>query len=180
MKNIEVELRSLIDKSKYDELLAFFSKEGKLLSSDNQVTYTMNDRNSIRIQRNDFGAKLWIKLGEHQHDATHEEIEVKFERNDFDEMEKAMAVMGFEPKMKWFRNRQTFDWDGISAMVDYTKGYGHILELEKLCEKGEEKATLETLKERMASLGIAVTPKEEFDRKFADYKENWKKLTGSE
>ena len=150
---MEVELRSMIDEKKYGELLGFFAREGKLLSEDNQVTYTMNNQNSIRIQKNDFGAKIWIKLGKYQHDAVHEEIEVKFDRNDFGEMEKAMAIMGFEPKMKWFRKRNTFEWKGVSAMVDYTRGYGHVLELEKMCERGKEKAALAMLKKRMALVG---------------------------
>lgn len=48
----EVELRSFITRRKYGELLRFFAKEGKLMGSDNQVTYTLNDRNSVRIQKN--------------------------------------------------------------------------------------------------------------------------------
>jgi len=177
---VEVELRSFITGKKYEQLLEFFSKEGKLASKDNQVTYTLNDQNSIRIQKNDFHAKLWIKLGKEQHDTIHEEIEIKFDKNDFEELEKAVTVMGFAPKIKWFRKRQTFEWEGVSAMVDFTRGYGYILELEKLCEKGEEDSALKLLNEKMKKLEIEVTPKEEFDKRFAYYRENWRSLTALE
>jgi predicted adenylyl cyclase CyaB len=180
MKNIEVELRSFISDKKYSQLLKLFNKEGKLVSKDNQITYSLNDKNNIRIQKNDFYSKLWIKLGgENQHDAVHEEVEIKFNKNDFDKMEKAVTIMGFAPKIKWFRKRHTFKWRGINAMVDYTKGYGYILELEKLCNKGDEEVALTTLKDRMHDLNLKVTPKEEFDKKYSYYKENWHKLTAS-
>jgi predicted adenylyl cyclase CyaB len=180
MKNIEVELRSFISDKKYGQLLKLFNKEGKLVSKDNQITYSLNNKNNIRIQKNDFYSKLWIKLSEgNQHDAVHEEVEIRFSKNDFDKMEKAVTLMGFAPKIKWFRKRHTFKWRGINAMVDYTKGYGYILELEKLCNKGEEASALKTLNERIRDLNIKVTPKEEFDKRYAHYKENWRRLTES-
>jgi adenylate cyclase class IV len=176
---VEVELRSFITKEKYGELLRFFAREGRLLGSDNQVTYTLNDRNSVRIQRNDSHSKLWIKMGKGQHDPIHEEIEVRFDRKDFNTLARAMEVMGFPPLIKWFRKRTTFKWQGVSVMVDSTKGYGYILELEKVCGKAEQAKALGLLKRKMDSLGIEVTPKEEFDRKFTHYRNNWKSLTGS-
>ena len=35
----------------------------------------------------------------------------------------------------------------------------------------------EHLKQRLKSLKVEITPKEEFDRKYIEYKENWKHLT---
>ena len=149
------------------------------MGSDNQVTYTLNDRNSVRIQKNGSHSKLWIKIGKGQHDPIHEEIEIRFGRKDFDTLARAMEIMGFPPLIKWFRKRTTFKWQGVSAMVDSTRGYGYILELEKICERPGRAKALDSLRNKMDSLGIDVTTKDEFDRKFANYRDNWKRLTGS-
>ena len=137
----------------------------------------MDDRNRIRIQKNDTHSKIWIKIGKSLHDPIHEEIEIKFAKKDFEALEKAMAVMGFAPKIKWFRLRHTFKWRGISVMLDRTRGYGNIIELEKMCSKRESKAALILLEKKLAELGIKRTGPEEFNRRYAYYKRNWRNLT---
>src|SRR3989344_4785040 len=69
-----------------------------------------------------------------------------------------------------------FNWDGITVCLDFTKGYGYIIELEKICSEEEKDKELKKLKEKIATLNINITPKEEFDKKFEYYKKNWKEL----
>ena len=61
-------------------------------------------------------------------------------------------------------------------MLDYTKGYGHIIELEILTDEQNKESALKSLKEKIASLKIEITPKETFNEKYNYYKENWQKL----
>jgi len=61
-------------------------------------------------------------------------------------------------------------------MMDYTKGYGYIIEIEKVCSEKEKDKTLELLKEKMQELKIPLTPKEEFNKKYEYYKKNWRRL----
>ena len=61
--------------------------------------------------------------------------------------------------------------------MDYTKGYGYIIELEKMSSEAEKEKDFETLKQKLLSLGINLSSKEEFDKKYQDYKTNWKELT---
>jgi hypothetical protein len=61
-------------------------------------------------------------------------------------------------------------------MLDFTKGYGYILELEKMSNKEEKVKTLEFLREKLNQLNIPLTPKDEFQNKYLNYKENWKTL----
>ncbi len=174
---IEVEIRSFITKEKYEELLEFFRKEGEFLSEDCQETYYFDAKEDLRIQRNNFFSKIWLKKGK-IHDESREEIEVKFDRNDFEKLERIFLALGFSVSVKWFRKRHSFKWQGIDVAVDFTKGYGYIIELEKMVSEEEKETTLELLKRKMEMLGIPLTPKEEFEKKYEYYRENWRRLVG--
>ncbi|HLD40105.1 MAG TPA: CYTH domain-containing protein [Candidatus Nanoarchaeia archaeon] len=176
MNNIEVEIRSFISSEKYVELLAFFHREGTFLHEDDQETYYFDSGQDLRIQRNNSYAKIWLKKGK-LHDEHREEIEIKFDAQHFETLEKLFLTLGYHVNIKWFRKRHTFHWHGISVMLDYTKGYGYIIELEKMSSEQEKEAALSLLKEKLQQLQIAATSKEEFNAKYQHYKENWRKLT---
>jgi len=173
--NIEVELRSFISKEQHTKLLAFFTANGTLINQDEQETHYFDCPEDLRIQKNNTGAKIWLKKGK-LHDEAREEIEIPTIAEDFDQLQKLFTTLGYNVDIKWFRTRHTFQWKGINAMVDYTKGYGYILELERIStEKDKDKARLE-LYTLMKELNITITPREEFDKKFKEYKNNWRAL----
>lgn len=197
MENIEVEIRSFISPQKYGELLDFFKENAEFISDDNQETYYLQKipagdflsqepnrclvhgfdaEQDLRIQRNSAYAKIWLKKGK-LHDDQREEIEIRFNTDYFGALEKLFSSLGYGVNIKWFRKRIVFDWEGVSVMLDCTRGYGHILELEKMSAAENQEETLRLLKEKLQKLGIPLTPKEEFDKRFAYYKENWKSLT---
>jgi len=175
MKNIEAEIRAFLTKEQYDKMILFFNKNAKHIKKDYQITYYFTGDVDLRIQKNDFFSKIWLKGGK-LHDDSREETEVVCKKEDFEKFEKIFKTLGHEIKIKWFRDRHEFEWNNISVMVDYTKGYGYILELEKMCSEDEKENAIKMLKEKMEELGIAITPKEEFDAKFKYYSENWKTL----
>ena len=80
--NIEVELRTFLTKEKYAELLEFFNRNGNFMSTEKQETHYLNTSEDLRIQKNDFFAKIWMKKGK-LHDEAREEIEVHFQKEDF-------------------------------------------------------------------------------------------------
>jgi predicted adenylyl cyclase CyaB len=172
---IEVEIRSFISEEKFNELLAFFGKNGKKVSEDTQETHYFDSKEDLRIQKNNFYSKIWMKKGK-LHDDQREEIELKVGKDDFEKLGTIFEAAGLKVQIKWFRTRHTFEWDGISAMLDHTRGYGHILELEKMSDESQKDETLKRLKSKMEILGISQTPKSEFDEKYRFYKENWKEL----
>jgi len=175
MKNIEVEIRSFISEEKYQELLDYFKKEGEFLGEENQETHYFDTKEDLRIQKNDNYSKIWMKKGE-LHDDHREETEIKFDTDQFGELEKLFLGLGFGVEIKWFRKRNNFKWKDVDVMIDWTKGYGYIIELEKMSTEEEKDKTLEFLKEKFKELNIPLTPKDEFDKKFKDYKENWREL----
>lgn len=171
-KNIEVEIRSFIDDEQYQRLRDFFTKHAELVLEDEQETIYLHNDEDVRLQRGTFKAKLWMKSGQ-IHDEAREETEVQFDPLDFDKVLKIFLTLGHRIKIKWLRHRYQFDWDGISVSLDDTKGYGKIIELEKMCGPKERIAALELLSQKMHALNIPLTPREEFDRRFREYERNW-------
>lgn len=169
----EVEVRSFISDAQFQELLDRFMKEGDYVGVDRQETWYFDAPYDVRIQRNDSHAKIWMKKGK-MHDESREEIEVKTSREDFPVLQALFAGLGYGVNIKWFRTRHSFDWQGIRVTIDDTLGYGRVIELEKLVEESEKDRALEQLKRTMNGLGIAITPREEFDARYGWYKEHWK------
>lgn len=177
--NIEVEIRSFVPEKKYTELLDFFRKNAEFINEDYQITYYFDCEQDLRIQKNNFFSKIWLKKGK-IHDDHREEIEIRFDKDDFEKLEKLFLSLGLKVEIKWFRKRHTFKWEDIKVMVDYTRGYGYILELEKICSEKEKNKVLELLKKKMKILKVPLTPRKEFDKKYEYYKKNWKKLINKE
>ena len=175
MNNIEVEVRSFISKEQYEQLLDFFKQNAKFLKEDYQETFYFDCEQDLRIQKNDYFSKIWMKKGK-IHDDHREEIEIKFHKDDFEKLEKLFLSLGFNVQIKWFRKRFEFQWEDITVCLDFTRGYGYIIELEKMCSEENKEKEFELLKQKLTSLDINITSKEEFNKKFLDYKENWKTL----
>lgn len=178
--NIEVEIRSFISEEKYRELIAFFMKNAEFVNEDYQETFYFNAKGQdLRIQKNNFFSKIWMKKGK-IHDEAREELEIRFPKEDFVKLEQLFLSLGFDVEIKWFRNRHTFEWgdgtDKISVMIDYTRGYGYIIELEKMASESEKGRTILFLKEKLAELDIPLTQKEVFEEKYDNYKKNWRGL----
>ncbi|MCX6824075.1 MAG: hypothetical protein NT085_03020 [candidate division SR1 bacterium] len=110
------------------------------------------------------------------HDDHREEIEIKFDKEDFDKLQQLFLNLGYDVQITWIRKRLQFDRDGVEVSLDYTKGYGYIIELEILSTDLEKDENLEILRNKFAELEIPITPKDEFKAKFEWYKTNWKTL----
>jgi len=175
MKNIEVELRSFISPEKYSELLQFFNANAKLIKQDYQETYYFDTPEDLRIQKNNAGCKVWLKKGK-LHDPCREEVEIKLPPEAFEKLEQLFKSLGYGIEIKWLRDRKQFEWQGIKVCLDNTKGYGHILELEKLSSPENQQSALDELKQKFRTLNLDITPKEIFEQKFNHYKQNWKQL----
>ncbi|HIG93249.1 TPA: hypothetical protein HA234_03560 [Candidatus Woesearchaeota archaeon] len=173
--DIEAEIRSFISEEQYGQLLLFFQQNASFMKEDYQETFYFDGEQDLRIQKNDFFAKVWLKKGK-LHDDHREEIEIRFDRSDFEKLEQLFLSMGLRVGIKWFRARLEFKWDDATVCLDFTRGYGYIIELEKMCSDHDKEQEVEKLKQKLASLGIAATPKAEFEARFKYYKENWREL----
>ena len=175
MTNIEVEIRSFLTKEQYTKLKKFFNKNAELIKEDSQETIYFNSKEDLRIQQNNTYSKIWLKKGK-LHDDSREEIEIHTERNNFKSLLSLFQTLGYKIDIKWIRDRRQYQWEDITICLDYTKGYGYILELEILTSEDRKKDTLKKLRSKLKELKIEETPKEEFKKAYNEYKENWKEL----
>jgi predicted adenylyl cyclase CyaB len=176
MENIEVEVRSFITKDEHDRLLKYFKKNAIFVKEDYQETFYFDCEEDLRIQKNNFYAKIWLKKG-NIHDDHREEIEIKTETVEFDKMEQLFLSLGYDVEIKWFRKRIQFNWDEIKVCIDYTRGYGYIIELEQMSTEEKKEEVFVILKNKLESLDIIISPKEKFKERFEYYKKNWRELT---
>lgn len=179
MKNknnyIEVEVRCLLDEKEYKRLVRFFGKNAKLLwVRDDESRYYKSPLN-LRIQKTSQSAKIWAKTGR-MHDSAREEIEISIDRKSFEKTHLLFEKLGFPMYVTWIRKRRMYQWGDITVALDNTKGYGYKLELEMMSDSRNKKSTLTRLEAALKELGVTKTPEGEFDRKFNEYVQNWKKL----
>lgn len=145
-------------------------QKGKLVKEDLQETIYFDCKEDLRIQKNNFYSKIWMKKGK-LHDEKREEIEIKFDRDEFDNLLKLFIALGYGVDIRWLRNRFVFDYKGVKVCLDDTKGYAYIIELES-----RESDDVDVLKRMLNSLDVAITPKEEFEKRYSHYQKNWKSL----
>ncbi len=105
---------------------------------------------------------------------------MKFKRDEFGKIKDLFSSLGYKIQIKWIRKRSTFLWDDVTVCLDYTKGYGYIIELEKLTTASNSKKEYLALRKKLKSLDVKITPKKEFEEKFRHYKKNWKNLIGQQ
>ncbi len=174
-KKIEFEIRSFITEEKYNELLEFFRRDAEFVKEDLQETHYFDCEQDLRIQKNNLGSKIWLKKGK-IHDDAREEIEVFTKENNFENLGKLFNALGHDVEIKWLRKRNEFNWNGIKVCLDFTKGYGYIIELEKIDLEENKEKILEELRGRLRDLNIFETAKEIFEEKYNYYKEHWREL----
>ena len=173
--NIEVEIRSFISKEQYNKLLKFFNKEAKLRKKDNQETIYFDSKQDLRIQKNNSKTKIWLKKGK-IHDEFREEIEVYTKKEDFKKFLEIFKTLGYKEEIIWIRKRSQFLWKRIKVCIDYTVGYGYIIELEKMSNVKNKEKDLEKLNSYLKQLEVKKTQREDFDKAYGKYKNNWKKF----
>jgi len=174
-KNIEVEIRSFLSKEQYEKLLEFFVKNSRLIEEDSQETHYFDCPEDLRIQKNNNGSKIWMKKGK-IHDEHREEIEIKMNHEDFNKARKILNSIGLSTEIIWLRKRKKFEWKDIKVCLDHTIGYGYLIELEKMSSEENKEEILNDLKGKFNELQIPPTSKEEFEKRFNHYKENWEEL----
>lgn len=129
----------------------------------------------MRIQKNNFTSKIWLKSGK-LHDSYREEIEIHTDKGSYDKLQRLFDRLGYKQEIKWIRNRKESLWDEINVCLDYTVGYGYIIELEIMGSEKNKDEKLGILKSKLKELKIKETPKKEFEKAYEYYKKNWKKI----
>lgn len=171
MKNIEVEMRTFIDEKTYYELLDKYDS-----IQERQITTYFDCKQDFRLMVTNNYCKLWLKEGL-LHDDFRNEYEVKFDIHYINSLKGMLENLGYKEEIKWYRKRNIINIDTLTLTIDYSIGYGYIIECEKIVqdENQVEDAKL-MISKFFNEIGInTISKKEEFSNKFSDYKLNWKK-----
>lgn len=176
MKNIEVEVRSFVDDEQFKNIKIILDRDSEFVKELKETTVYFSSEKDLRMRRNEKEAFVILKEGK-IHDDFRKEFEVKIDRDDFDDMTELFQSLGYTIEIEWQRNRLEYKNADMKILLDDTKGYGKILEIEKMAIEGNESETFGAIKEEMNKFGIEnITSKEEFNEKFEYYKQNWQNL----
>lgn len=170
----EVEQRSFISEEKYNELINRFKDK---LNYNAQISYYFSGEKDFRIMLTKDYIQMWLKEGK-MHDDSREEHVVKLDNTNKNELLALLNCLGYNVEIKWFRKRNEMDHNGYDLTIDYTVGYGYIIEVEKRID--DESLIEQTKKELIGllnELGVDISAKEEFKNKFEDYKLNYLNYT---
>jgi predicted adenylyl cyclase CyaB len=175
-KNIEVEVRSFVDDEQFERIKNILDSDFEFVKELKEVTVYFSGEKDLRMRKNDTEAFVILKEGK-IHDDFRKEFEVNIEKQDFENMVELFRSLGYEIEIEWQRNRLEYKNANMKVLLDDTKGYGKILEIEKMVEEGSENDAHESLSAEMKKFSIdKMTSKEEFNEKFEYYKKNWKTL----
>jgi predicted adenylyl cyclase CyaB len=176
VSNIEVEVRSLLNKKQYDSLKHRMNKEAKMLDSFCDETIYFTSDGNIRLRRDDKFTYIIVK-GDKLHDYYREERQWKFDRNQFNKLKEIIESFGHIPVVGWRRKRIIYKWKGEKLFLDDTEGYYKIVEIERVTYKKDKNQALKELKNKLKILGLKPASKAKINKKFQEYKSRWQKIS---
>lgn len=174
-KKIEVEIRSIISPNQFKRLEEYFKERGKFIEKNYEETVHFSGPKDLRIRRDDHKAYLILKEGK-MHDNAREELEVLVPKKDFGVLERIFISLGFEITSRWKRSRIVYKWKGIKVHLGITRGYGRIIEFEKVVSESKKEETYKKMRRAFESLKIKVTPRKEFEVKYNRYLQQWRNI----
>ncbi|MBP8591555.1 MAG: CYTH domain-containing protein [Patescibacteria group bacterium] len=165
-KQIEIELRSLLDKRKYVALKKFLDTNAKSLGKDDKDVYffLLPDR-IVKAVKNisQKTAKIVIKLnrlGRGRSDF--EEIEIPISPLDFDKAVKLFSSLRFDQIQNSYQTRQNYLYEGVEIALKHTDSWGYHMELEVIIDDLSKKNEAERKIYQVANkLGVKIMTEEE-------------------
>ncbi len=165
-KNIEVELRSLIDEKKFIELNDFLIKNGKDLGEDNKDSYFYHLPDKlIKVVNSETknSAKLTLKLQKIGLGDDFEEIDVNFLPKDMNNVLRILDILGYgENHLYSYQNRHNYLYKGVEFAIKYTVSWGFHCEMEIVIDNKENvPKTIKQIEEVASELGLKTMSNDE-------------------
>ena len=165
-KQIEIELRSLLDKRKYAALKKFLDTNAKSLGKDDKDVYffLLPDR-IVKAVKNvsQKTAKIVIKLnrlGKGRSDF--EEIEIPISPLDFDKAVKLFSSLRFDQIQNSYQKRQNYLYEGVEIALKHSDSWGYHMEFEVIIDDLSKKNEAERKIYQVANkLGVKIMTEEE-------------------
>ena len=172
-KNIEVELRGLLSKSKYDYLVGFFEKSGKFREFKERavIDYSTfrpgeeitNRTRDIRLRVTNRIPEIIVKIGKFGGMEQRREISVKTNIGDFDKLVCIFGIIGLTKGMLCFRKSRVYDYKGIEFALVEVPNHSYYFEAEKMAHNTSDFTIVEQeIRGVCGELGLTVVDKEGF------------------
>jgi len=180
-KQIEIELRALLDKKAHKRVKKFLDQKAIDLGEDDKDVYffLLPDK-IVKVVDNisQKTAKIVIKLnrlGRGRSDF--EEIEIPINPADFEKAVRLFSALPFEQIQNSYQKRHNYKYQGVDLALKHSESWGYHIELEIIVNNLSQKDQAEEKIRKVAQkLGVKVlTEKElaEFARKIdQEYKKN--------
>lgn len=139
---------------------------------------------SVRTRQRDAAVLLVIKAALDGGTSANTVSRLEFEEPvalDLATLDNLLLEAGYEYQAKWSREREEYNYRGVTVCIDKNAGYGHLAEFEKIVPQGESVAGVRSeLEVLMAELGVTELPQERLARMFAHYNANWADYYGTD
>lgn len=165
MKRIEVEFRSLVHRSKLEELEKTLMTRAEDLGENNKTThfFILPDR-ILKLVDNESkgGAKLVLKLSELGNGNSFEEIEVPIVKESIEGMVKIFQALGFGRIIKSRQLRHDYSFQGVEISLKHSDEWSYHVELEIMIDDpAQEPAAEEKIRQVAKELDLTLMTNEE-------------------
>ncbi|MFH1667639.1 MAG: CYTH domain-containing protein [Candidatus Komeilibacteria bacterium] len=175
----EVEVRNILKPQGYRKLDNYLKKHARLIEQKQEETICFRvKKGDLLLRRNDSEVKLTYKDRDVIQDIR-AEMEILMGLNDFDAIQEILQALKFTIKMKWYKRRKIYRWQGVIIALDNVKGQGLSMEMEKLVDGRLKKKAQIELQVRMIKLlnelNIKIYPKKDLTAMMQYYHQHWTK-----
>ena len=179
-KQIEIELRSVFDEKKYNELKEFLGKNAEDLGEDDKDVFFFLLPDKIAKATHNISkktAKIVIKLNRiGRGTSDFEEIEIPINPSDFDKAVKLFSALPFDQIQNSYQKRHNYLLDGVEIALKWTESWGYHMELEILVDDVAKREEAENKIRKVAEkLGVQIMSEEELKDFTKKIDENYKK-----
>lgn len=179
-KSIEIELRSVFSKEKYNDLLLFLQQNCSqdLWEDDKNVFFFILPDKLIKVVHNisKWSAKIVLKLNKIGLWSDFEEIEIPVST---DEVAKAVMMfqkLGYNEIQESFQKRHNFIFNNVEIAVKYSDSWWYHAELEIVVDDISKKGECEEMMQEVAhELGIKIMTDSELQEFTAQIDRSFKK-----
>ena len=179
-KQIEIELRSVFDGKKYNELKEFLGKNAEDLGEDDKDVFFFLLPDKITKATHNVSkktAKIVIKLNRiGRGTSDFEEIEIPINPSDFDKAVKLFSALPFDQIQNSYQKRHNYLLDGVEIALKWTESWGYHMELEIVVDDVAKREDAENKIRKVAEkLGVQIMSEEELKDFTKKIDENYKK-----
>lgn len=139
---------------------------------------------SVRTRQKDAEVLLVVKASLDGGTSSNTVTRLEFEEPvsvTLDALDVDVQEAGYHYQAKWSREREEYQYKGVTVCIDKNAGYGYLAEFEKVVDDSlmlaETRVELEAL---MAELNVAELSQERLARMFDFYNQNWAEYYGTD